>query len=35
VCRRRGTPRRVLGANDLLSLIWDGTDWLEIAFANN
>jgi hypothetical protein len=30
-----GGADRTLGANDVLTLIWDGTDWFEIAFANN
>jgi hypothetical protein len=26
---------RVLGANDILSMVWSGTAWVEISFANN
>lgn len=30
-----GAATRVLGANDTLTLIWDGVDWIETAFTNN
>ena len=26
---------RVLGLNDTLTLIWNGTDWVEVSFTNN
>jgi len=30
-----GGATRVLGINDTLTLVYDGTDWLEIGFGNN
>ncbi|MEK7524073.1 MAG: hypothetical protein AAB588_03500, partial [Patescibacteria group bacterium] len=30
-----GAATRVLGNNDVLNLIWNGTDWIEISFINN
>jgi hypothetical protein len=30
-----GAGSRTIGANDTLTLIWDGTDWIEIAYVNN
>jgi hypothetical protein len=30
-----GNTSRVLGANDTLTLIWDGFNWIETAFSNN
>jgi hypothetical protein len=26
---------RILGANDTLTLLWNGADWIELSFANN
>jgi len=30
-----GSASRVLGQNDTLTLIWDGTDWIETGYADN
>jgi parallel beta-helix repeat protein len=30
-----GASTRVLGLNDTLTLVWNGTDWLEVSFVNN
>jgi hypothetical protein len=30
-----GAASRVLGTGDTLTLIWDGSDWVETAFSNN
>jgi hypothetical protein len=30
-----GAASRVLGQDDTLVLIWNGTDWIEVSFANN
>lgn len=30
-----GAATRIIGQNDTLTLIWDGTDWIEIAYVNN
>jgi hypothetical protein len=32
---RLAAPIRVLGPNDVLTLLWNGFDWLEISFADN
>lgn len=26
---------RTLGPSDMLTLLWDGGDWIEVSFANN
>jgi hypothetical protein len=30
-----GLLSRTLGLDDTLTLIWNGTDWIEVSFANN
>lgn len=34
-CRLAGAANAVLGANDTLMLVWDGTDWIEVSRSNN
>lgn len=30
-----GNTNRTLGQNDVLTLLWNGTDWIEVSFADN